>query len=106
MTANPFRATSSEMGKGVHTEVSIVARVAPEVAIEMVLDAYKRADGFPDEAAKLLGYHTPRRRDALHKLNNRLGIVRIVRRATGHRPGWDGRGRWNFGEGPNHWRSP
>jgi hypothetical protein len=70
-----------------------LARVAPEDAIAMIEDAYERAGGFPDGAARLLGYTTRRGRDALHRLNRKLGIVHRVRRVTGHYPGWLG-GSW------------
>jgi hypothetical protein len=69
------------------TDVAFIARVDPAEAIAMVLDAYERAGGYPDGAARLLGYTTRRGRDSLHKLNNRLGIKHLVRQTTGHYPG-------------------
>jgi hypothetical protein len=78
------------MPKGIQSRISRLARVAPGEAIEQVLDAYERAGGFPDGAARLLGYRTRRGRDALHRLNRRLGIVHMIRARTGHHPGWMG----------------
>jgi hypothetical protein len=79
------------MPAGKHSKISVLARVSPADAIERVLDAYARAGGYPDGAARILGYRTRRGRDALHRLNRRLGIVAIVQRRTGHKPGWMGR---------------
>lgn len=62
----------------------MVARVDPATAIEMVLEAYREAGGYPDIAALKLGYTC---RDSLHRLNRKLGIKRHVRAATGHYPG-------------------
>jgi hypothetical protein len=73
-------------------DMRAMIRVAPDLAIARILEAYAQAGGYPDGAARRLG----KCRRTLHNWNRRLGIVHLVRSRTGHHPGWQGKNAWLY----------